>query len=186
MSTATTSNWMDYRPEEILQHGPSKRYIDRYWWIDPHIGIAATYRVQVKDVEDHFNVFRGVDMIESAAQTGVTACTIRESLQSGYSIDELKTMYKIAFMGMGEAKFYGYVSLGDVLLNICTINRYKFKQMSISCNTFKVVNEGKLSGYFEGMSPEEFLDRDFRKDFELVASFENLLGRAVRNEKINN
>jgi 3-hydroxymyristoyl/3-hydroxydecanoyl-(acyl carrier protein) dehydratase len=184
MTDIERQNWVCKAPAEVLVHGPSKIYIDRYLWFRPEEGIFSSYKVQPKDVADHFDVFRGVDIIESAGQTAVSACAMMESAKQGKSIDELKKHFRMAFLGMGEARFSGFVKVHEVLVSICTIKHYKFRQMVVSCKVYKVATDGEVAALLEGFKTDTMQDLHIPESFELVAELNDMIGRAVPIEKI--
>lgn len=176
--------WVGKKPAEILVHGPSKTYIDKYWWFCPKEGIISSYKVQQKDVVDHFDVFRGVDIIESAGQTAVSACAICESEKQNKSIDELKKLFRIAFLGMGEAHFHGFVKVNETLVNVCSIKQYKFRQMQVSCRVYKASATQNISPLLSNLTIEAIADYKVPQELKLVAELNNIVGRAVPIDKI--
>ena len=60
-------------PEHWVLHGPTKRYVDNYHWHKPAVGIVASYTPTEANVEDHFDIFRGVDQVESFAQATIVS-----------------------------------------------------------------------------------------------------------------
>ncbi|MBX2906773.1 MAG: hypothetical protein KF744_12090 [Taibaiella sp.] len=184
MTELEKKGWVNTAPGEILVHGPSKIYIDRYWWFEPEEGLISSYKVQPKDVADHFDVFRGVDIIESAGQTGVSACAIRESVKQEKSIDELKKHFRIAFLGMGEARFHGFVRVHETLVSICSINRYKFRQMHVSCKVYKVPADKDVAASLSELKQNKIVDIKLPAEYELVAELSDIIGRAVPINKI--
>ena len=61
-------------PGNWLLQGPTKRYVDAYHWHKPDVGIVASYTPTAFDVNDHFDVFRGVDQVEAFAQATIVSC----------------------------------------------------------------------------------------------------------------
>ncbi len=186
MTGIERQNWVSKAPAEVLVHGPSKIYIDKYLWFRPEEGIFSYYKVQPKDVFDHFDVFRGVDIIESAGQTAVSACAMMESAKQGKSIDELKKHFRMAFLGMGEARFHGFVKVHEILVNICTIKHYKFRQMVVSCKVYKVTTEAEVAALISGIKTDTMKGLPIPESYELVAELNDMIGRAVPIEKIYN
>jgi hypothetical protein len=184
MTVIERQNWVSKPPADVLVHGPSKIYIDRYLWFRPEEGIFSSYQVQPKDVADHFDVFRGVDIIESAGQTAVSACAMMESAKQGKSIDELKKHFRMAFLGMGEARFHGFVKVHEVLVSICNIKHYKFRQMLVSCKVYKVASNTDVAALMTGIKADTMANLQIPERFELVAELNDMIGRAVPIGKI--
>ncbi|MEO6633673.1 MAG: hypothetical protein ABIN13_18170, partial [Mucilaginibacter sp.] len=69
--TIQQGNLVGIDPANLLLHGPTKRLVNAYHWHSPNKGIVASYSPTERDVEDHFNVFRGVDQVESFAQATI-------------------------------------------------------------------------------------------------------------------
>jgi hypothetical protein len=184
MTHTERQNWVEKEPAEVLVHGRSKIYVDRYLWFNPDEGIFSSYRVQPKDVADHFDVFRGVDIIESAGQTAVSACAMMESAKQHKSIEELKKHFRMAFLGMGEARFHGFVKVNEILVNICTIQYYKFRQMVVSCKVYKVSTQKEVAALMHRMEADTMKGLAIPDSFELVAELHDMVGRAVPIGKI--
>ncbi|MBI1223490.1 MAG: hypothetical protein GC180_12880 [Bacteroidetes bacterium] len=184
MTETERNSWISKRPNEILIHGPSKLYIDKYLWFDPTEGIISCYTTQSKDTADHFDIFRGVDIIESAGQTGVSACAIMESVKQDKSIDELKKHFRLAFVGMGKARFHGFVKVNETLLNVCKIHQHKFRQMLISSKVYKAPAGMDVAEYFKELRIEKIDQLQVPEGFMLVAEMEDMIGRSVPIGKV--
>jgi len=184
MTEQERNKWTNTRTDEILIHGPSKLLVDRFHWFYPQHGIVASYKVKPKDVLDHFGVFRGVDVIETAGQTGVAACTILECVKQEKTVEELKQDFRIAFLGMGKAIFHDFVKEGDYLFSFCKIKQYKYRQMTIDVAVYGIKEENALKDYFQNLQPKDFDINNVAGNFKLVATIDNLIGRAVKNSII--
>lgn len=171
-------------PADILLHGPSKIYVDELLWFYPQTGIVTTYTVQQKDVHDHFDVFRGVDMIESAGQTGVLACSILLAQKEQRPISVLQGEFIMAFLGLGNARFHDFVKQGETLVNVIEIHRYKFRQISFSGTVYKQNGPAETKAYFDNLNEEEFKNGQLPSSFSKIADFEDYRGRAVKRKKI--
>lgn len=184
MTEAERTYWVNKEPKDILIHGPSKLYIDKYLWFHPEDGIISSYKAQAKDVADHFDVFRGVDIIESAGQTAVSACAILESIKQDKTIDELKKHFRIAFFGMGEARFYDFVRVDETLLNICTIKKYKFRRVLASCKVYKAKAGTDIAKVFSRLTVRKTGGVHIPGELELVAVLNDMSGGAIPINKI--
>lgn len=184
MNESERKEWLATSPNDILLHGPTKIYLDEHLWFYPSTGIVGSYQVQRKDVRDHFDVFRGVDMIESAGQTGVSACSMLFSQKEKEPVPELQKRFIMAFLGLGNAVFHDFVSVGETLINICPIHQYKFRQIRFSATVYKTKNLEEAIEYFNKLKEEEFLNKAVPSSFSKVAEFANFTGRAVNRNKI--
>ena len=162
-------------PTDILQHGPTKMYVDHFLWFSPEIGAAAAYRPTEGDVKDHFDVFRGVDQVESFAQgTAVAACTFLESQKRGLSLPEFQDNWNIAFLGVEQVKLHKFLRKGEVFVSLAQIDFYRFRQMTVSGKTYRVPGDLDLRTYFESYTETAFKTYQLPADFELIGEIEGL------------
>src|ERR1700709_683008 len=114
LGTRMNGNLVGVDPSQLLLHGPTKRLVNTYHWHSPYKGIVASYSPTERDVEDHFNVFRGVDQIEAFAQaTIVSGGTFLESRKLKAMPDVLRDKFVPAFISIGNVSFQNYVEVGD-------------------------------------------------------------------------
>jgi len=184
MTEQERKNWLQTSPSDILLHGPSKRYIDRQLWFYPSTGIAASYTVQIKDVQDHFDVFRGADMIESAGQAGVIACSILLANKEKKEIPILHKEFTVAFLGLEKVVFHDFVSEGETLISCCQISQFKFRQITFSATVYKTNDLESIDNYFENLDEESYLAGEVPSSFQKVAELSNFIGRAIKRHKL--
>lgn len=173
-------------PSKILLHGPSKLLVDEYLWYSPTIGVVAAYTPTASDVHDHFGVFRGVDQIESFGQaTVVSCCTALECAKQNCSIDELKRKFNPAFLGVGQVHFHNFLREGDTFISMGKIVFYKFRQMVVDGNIFRVPKGFDLKTFFKNYTEDDFLTYRLPVEFELVAEINQIVGKAIKHSKFN-
>ncbi len=184
MTEPNRKAWLASDPREILLHGPSKIYLDHHWWFYPSTGIVGSYEVQAKDVHDHFGVFRGVDMIESAGQTGVSACSMLFAYIDLKSAPEVQQRFIMAFLGLGQAVFHDFVEQGETLVNVCAIHQYKFRQIRFSAVVYKAHEPAEIAPYFAHLPEDQLGVAPVPESFKKVAEFTDFIGRAINRNKI--
>ncbi|MEO0341115.1 MAG: hypothetical protein AAF242_18115 [Bacteroidota bacterium] len=172
-------------PDEILIYGERMLLIDQYLWFEPAFGIIACYQVKKKDVEDHFNIFRGVDMLETCGQAGISACTVLECQKTGKTRDELREYMRFVFLGVDQSRFFDYAVEGDLLISISQITSYRFRQMTLDSTLYKVDSNFNYQAYFQSYTAEDFKNHDLPSSFKKIATFQNMVGRAIRLEKLS-
>jgi len=176
-------NLVGVSPTQMLLHGPTKRLLDKYHWHSPNKGIVASYSPTDRDVEDHFNVFRGVDQVEAFAQASVVSCaTFLECRKLNCTPAELKDLFIPAFISIGSVNFHNYLELGDTFISIGNITFYKWRQMVCDGRVYKVPKDLDLDVYFSDFTEERLLKYDISKDFTLVAELFGITGRAIKIE----
>ncbi|MEN0002745.1 MAG: hypothetical protein AAF798_01330 [Bacteroidota bacterium] len=171
-------------PEEVLIYGKPMLFVDEYLWFEPACGIVTVYQVKEKDVKDHFNIFRGVDMLEACGQAGISACTVLECQKAGKSRDELKKIFRFVFLGVDRSRFFDYAKEGDVLIAIGNITSYRFRQMTLDSTLYKVAPNFDYQNYFQNYSIADFNDKVVPTAFTPMATFENMVGRAIKLQKL--
>lgn len=184
MTENERKNWLLHAPSEILLHGPSKTYADAFHWFFPKTGIVTSYTVQPKDVHDHFGVFRGVDMIESLAQTGVLACTILLADKEQKPLTELREEFLMAFTELGSAHFHDFVKEGETLINMVTIQRYKFREITFSGCVYREASPQETKAYFDQLNELDFDPNQPPGSLKKIAEFKGYKGRGIRKTKI--
>ncbi len=173
--------------EWLLHHGPKKRLVDKYHWHVPDVGIIASYTPTETDVEDHFNVFRWVDQIESFAQAVVGSCSVfLQCRKENKTPAELKNSIIPSFMGIGRVDFYSYLEKGDTFVNIGYIKSYKFRQMVADGRIYKVPKDLDLDAYFSTFTQQQLLNFEVGTDFVLIAELQDITGRGIKTELFKN
>ena len=177
------SNLVGVSPTQMLLHGPTKRLLNHYHWHSPNKGIVASYSPTERDVEDHFNVFRGVDQVEAFAQASVVSCaTFLECRKLNCTPAELKDMFIPAFISIGNVNFHNYLELGDTFISIGNITFYKWRQMVCDGRVYKAPKGLDLDAYFSDFTEDRLLKYDISKDFTLVSELFGITGRAIKIE----
>ena len=173
-------------PKEILLHGPTKRLVDKFHWHSPDVGIVGSYTVKARDVKDHFDIFRGVDQVESFAQASIVACaTFLECRKQNCKPIELKDKFIPAFISIGQVNFHNYLEKGDTFVNIGQIKFFKFRQMACDGRIYKVPKGLDLDEYFSAFNEERLAAYDIDKDFVLISELHDITGRALKKEIFN-
>jgi hypothetical protein len=186
LNTIMTGNLVGVDPAQLLLHGPTKRLVNTFHWHSPYKGIVASYSPTERDVEDHFNVFRGVDQIEAFAQATIVACaTFLECRKLNCLPDVLRDKFVPAFISVGNVSFQNYLELGDRFISIGNITFYKWRQMVCDGNIYKVPKGMDLDEYFSDFTEERLLKYDISKDFIKVAELHDITGRAILIELFN-
>jgi hypothetical protein len=167
----------------LLTYGPKKRLVDKYHWHLPDVGIIASYTPNEHDVEDHFDIFRGVDQVESFAQATVVSCgSFLECKKLGVTPQELADMLVPAFVSIGNVNFRSYLQKGQTFVNIGIIKFYKFRQMICEGRIYKVPEGLDLDAYFKDFTGEQLLSYDLGPDFILIAELYDITGRGIKKE----
>ncbi|RYD90092.1 MAG: hypothetical protein EOP54_24520 [Sphingobacteriales bacterium] len=181
-----TETLVGEKPKYWLLHGPTKRYIDKYHYHSPKVGIVASYTPLARDVKDHFNIFRGVDQVESFAQASVVSCaTFLECKKMGILPKELSERFVPTFISIGGVNYHSYLEKGQTFINIGCIKFYKFRQMECDGRIYKVPKGLDLDAYFKDFTDERLLAYDLSSDFKLVAELTGITGRAIKKEIFN-
>ncbi len=178
-------NLIGIEPAVVLVHGPKKLMVTKYHWHSPAVGIVASYTPKPLDVEDHFDIFRGVDQIESFAQATIVSCSAyNETVKQQCNFDHLKqTLYPV-FISIGQVNFHGYLELGDTFISIGHIKHYKFRQMICDGRIYKVPPGLDLDDYFSRFNDERLLAFDLDKEFKLVAELAGITGRGIKKNNL--
>ncbi len=175
---------VDIYPRQMLVHGPTKRLVDKYHWHSPNKGVIASYSPKERDVEDHFDIFRGVDQVEAFAQASVVSCaTFLECRKNQCLPDDLRDKFIPAFISIGGVSFHNYLELGDTFISIGNITFYKWRQMVCDGRIYKSPKGLDLDEYFKDFTDERLLKYDISKDFKLVAELTGITGRAILVEQ---
>jgi hypothetical protein len=179
-------NLCDSDPKDVLvNHGPTKLLIDNYHWHSPNVGIVASYTPKDRDVEDHFNIFRGVDQIEAFAQATSGSCSVFLECQKLASTPvELSEKFVPRFLSIGQVNFIGYLEKGDTFISIGNIKFYKFRQIVCDGRIYKCPTGINLDKYFEDFTEERLLAYDIGAGFTLIAEFNDITGRSIKKELI--
>jgi hypothetical protein len=186
LETIHSGNLVGVDPANLLLHGPTKRLIDTFHWHSPYKGIVASYSPKERDVEDHFNVFRGVDQIEAFAQATIVSCaTFLECRKQNCLPDALRDKFVPAFISIGSVNFQNYLELGDTFISIGNITFWKWRQMVCDGRIYRVPKGLDLDEYFSDFTEERLLKYDISKDFVKVAELHDITGRAILIEHFN-
>lgn len=183
MTVLEIDSLVGYLPKNILLHGTTKRLVDEFLWHDPKFGIVASYTPKARDVKDHFDVFRGVDQIESFAQASLGACgTFLECKKQHIDQVQLKEKFIPTFISVGEVRFHYYLLKAETYICLANIRSYKFRQMVADGRIYKVPMDIDLRVYFKNFKLEDLKNYNLREDFRLVAELFDITGRAIKKE----
>ena len=186
LDTIQHGNLVGVDPVNLLLHGPTKRLVSAYHWHSPNKGIVASYSPTERDVEDHFNVFRGVDQIEAFAQATIVSCaTFLQCRKQNCLPDVLRDTFVPAFISIGNVNFQNYLELGDTFISIGNITFWKWRQMVCDGRIYRVPKGLDLNEYFSDFTEERLLKYDISKDFIKVAELHDITGRAILIEQFN-
>lgn len=181
MKTTNLKSLVGLSPLETLPHGPSKIYIDEFLWHETNTGVIAIYKVQEKDTLDHFNVFRGADLIEAFGQASVVAGNAFISCsKKSITFKELYSKYNFVFLSMGEAICKSFIKLGETVIIHAHFDDYKFRLMTSTGKIFKAPQDFNLKEYYSNYSIEEFKNTTVPETFIEIAAFKNLKGRGIK------
>lgn len=179
-----TKSLVELNPKDILLYGPSKLLVDEFLWHNPAVGIIASYTPKAKDVLDHFDVFRGVDQIESFAQATVVSCaTFNQCEKENLTPLQLKENYIPLFISVGSVNFHHYLLEGETFICLGNIKFYKFRQMVVDGRIYKAPKGLNLKTYFENFKDEDLENYNLDDSFELVATCFDITGRAFKKDK---
>jgi len=174
-------------PGNWLLQGPTKRYINNYHWHQPKVGIVASYTPTAQNVEDHFDIFRGVDQIESFAQATVVSCgTFSQCKKMNVVPETLAEMFVPTFIHIGSVYFHSYLEKGQTFINIGFIKFFKWKQMVCDGRIYKVPQGLNLDEYFKDFTEERLLAYDLSSDFLLIAELFDITGRGIKKDMFEN
>lgn len=179
-----TKSLVDINPKDILLYGPSKLLVDEFLWHNPSLGVIASYTPKAKDVLDHFDVFRGVDQIESFAQATVVSCaTFNQCKKENITPLQLKEKYIPLFISVGSVNFHHYLVEGETFICLGKIKFYKFRQMVVDGRIYKVPEGLNLKSYFANFKDEDLENYNLDDSFKLVATCADITGRAFKKDK---
>jgi hypothetical protein len=174
-------------PEHWLLHGPTKRYVDAYHWHKPNVGIVASYTPTEQNVEDHFDVFRGVDQIESFAQASVVSCgTFLQCKKMDVVPETLAELFVPTFISIGNVNFHSYLEKGQTFVNIGFIKFYKWRQMVCEGRIYRVPQGLDLDAYFNDFDEQRLLAYDIGSEFTLIAELFDITGRGIKRDIFEN
>ena len=180
---AKVENLVGQLPEHWMLHGPKKRYVDQYLYHSPSVGIVASYTPTEENVEDHFDLFRGVDQIESFAQATVVSCaTFSECKKLSVIPSELAKRFVPAFISIGQVNFHSYLEKGQTFINIGFIKFYKWRQMVCEGRIYRAPKDLDLVEYFKDFDEKRLLAYDLRSDFVLIAELYDITGKGIKKE----
>jgi len=180
---AIDTNLIGQLPRNWMLHGASKRYVDKYLYHQPNVGIVASYTPTATDVKDHFNLFRGVDQIEAFAQASIVSCaTFLECRKLNVIPGDLGKLFVPAFISVGQVYFHSYLEKGQTFINIGIIKFYKWRQMVCDGRLYKIPKGFDLKEYFKDYNDTRLLAYDVPKEFILVAELFDITGRGIKKE----
>ncbi|MES2416860.1 MAG: hypothetical protein V4541_01670 [Bacteroidota bacterium] len=172
-------------PAYLLLHGPTKNLVSAYHWHEPQIGVIASYLPTARDVEDHFGVFRGVDMIEAFSLATTGSCSaFLECKKLNCTPPDLHKMFLPLFISIGNVNFRSYLEAGDVLISMGQIKFYKFRQMTCDGRIYKVPKGLNLNEYFKNYTIAQFLAYELSNEFTLIAELFDITGKGLKRNKI--
>jgi hypothetical protein len=168
-------------PSEILiGYGPKKLLVDKYHWHSPKKGIVASYTPTEYDVEDHFDIFRGVDQIESFVQASAASlATFLICQNRKCSPEDLRGNTVPGFISIGNVVFTAAVEKGDTLVILGIITYYKFKQIVCEGRIYKSPQGLDLDEYFKDFNEDRLHKYDLSPDFKLVSYLYDVTGREI-------
>jgi hypothetical protein len=170
-------------PEDWLVHGPTKRYVDAYHWHNPSVGIVASYTPTEANVHDHFDVFRGVDQIESFAQASIVSCGgFLQCKKSNISPAELADNFVPTFIEVGSVQFRSYLEKGQTFVNIGFIKFFKWRQMVCDGRIYRVPKGIDLDAHFTDFDEQRLRNYDLGEGFVLIAELFAITGRGIKRE----
>lgn len=176
---------LDYSVEEVIPHGPSKRMIHEILWHAPESGAIGVYTASPSDVADHFGVFRGADQIETLAQASVVPLlAYNESRKMNLSFQAYFEQFVILGAGVGKGVIHDYIKEGERFVILGKITFYRFRQMLVDGRIYKAPESIDLHRYFSSYKEEQFDKLVLSSEFTLVSEFKDLVGRAIRREKL--
>ncbi|MBD3748313.1 MAG: hypothetical protein IE931_02350 [Sphingobacteriales bacterium] len=176
-------NLVGYPPKNALLHGSTKRLVDEFLWHQPDKGIVASYTPKKRDVKDHFDLFRGVDQIESFAQASIGACGVFSECKKHHLNQlQLKEKFVPTFISIGQVIFHYYLMVDETFICMANIKFYKFRQMIADGRIYKVPRELDLKQYFKDFNAEDLKNYNLSKDFKLVAELFDVTGRAIKKD----
>jgi len=170
-------------PENWLLHGPTKRYVDAYHWHNPKVGIVASYTPTAFDVNDHFDIFRGVDQIESFAQASVVSCgAFLQCKKSNITPRMLSEQFIPTFIQVGSVHFHSYLEKGQTFINIGFVKFFKWRQVVCDGRIYRVPKGLDLDAYFKDFDEERLLKYDLGEGFSMIAELFDITGRGIKKE----
>lgn len=174
------------RTDLVLPHGPTKRLVDEYYWHSPTVGIVAGYTPNERDVHDHFGVFRAVDQVESFGQAVVVSCSaFLDTEKMGLGYKEYYEQRNFVFVGIKSVHCHNVIRYNERYVCLGVINFYKYRQMTASGRIYKVPTGLDLHAYFKNFSEDRLRSYDLGEGFVLATELHDILGKGIKNEKLN-
>ena len=171
-------------PREVLPHGPTKLLVDQFLWHHPEVGVVAAYTPKLRDVEDHFGVFRGVDQVESFGQAAVVAPTVfLDAAKTGVGFAEYYQTRNVVFAGVGQVYCHHFIRQGETFVCLGNIGQYKFRQMTVSGRIYKIAGGVDLQKYFAGFTAERLRNYDLDERFVKVFEIRDIIGKGIKTDK---
>jgi hypothetical protein len=170
-------------PEHWVLHGPTKRYVDNYHWHKPNVGIVASYTPTEENVKDHFDIFRGVDQVESFAQaTIVSQGSFLECKKMNVIPRTLAELFIPTFISIGNVFFSSYLEKGQTFVNIGFIKFYKWRQMVCEGRIYRAPKGMDLDAYFKDFDEQKLRSFDLDPGFVKIAELYDITGRGIKKE----
>ena len=147
---------------KFLPYGSSKLLIDSFLYIDKKISVSY-YKVQEGDVEGHFGLFRGVDMIELSAQTMLGGALVKTIEKENLTLED-KGKIDILFAKVGETLFKKKVELGEYLVCVTKFRKIgptcsgESKLFSLGRNTDNLNNFASVTDQFKNSKFDELVE----------------------------
>lgn len=175
-------NCYDFKPAEVLAHGPSKIVIEKYLWLESGKGMIHSYTVTAKDVLDHFGVLRSIDQLESFGQ-GICSYS---SFILAKKYEECPSNIKDHFTHInlsGGGKFFGKIKEGETIIIFGQEDFCKFRKTRFTGQIYKWDSEQPYNEYFKDYSISDFDSLKLPKDCLHVATVDATV-KAIRNSKL--
>ncbi len=183
--TGIHKSLVDIGPKDLLPYGETKLLVDEYLWHDHELGCIASYTVKERDVNGHFGLFRGVDQLEFFVQACVVSYVFfREAIKSDLSFQEYLANYHPLFLGIDNVQFQHSAKLGDTMIAVGVIKKYKFKQVTCSGRIYKVSSNVNLKSYCSSLSSSDVKNFNLCSDLTSITEIENSVGWMVKKERL--
>jgi hypothetical protein len=147
---------------------------------------VASYTPTAQNVEDHFDIFRGVDQIESFAQASVVSCgAFSECKKLNVIPETLAELFVPTFISIGSVNFHSYLEKGQTFVNIGFIKFYKWRQIVCDGRIYRAPKGLDLDAYFKDFDEERLMKYDISKEFVLIAELFDITGRGIKKDYKN-
>ena len=123
-------------------------------------------------------------MIEIFGQSGTAACTALLCQKEQATREDLVKRFRFVFTGIDQARFYQTANLGDRLICLSHITSFRFRQMTLDGTLYKIPHTFNETNFFSDYTIRDFKNEKLPLEFVKVAEFKNLIGRALKLEKL--